>query len=89
MLLGSRVGDVDAAAGPARGVGCPHERFGGRTQAGGGFTEVADRVWVGRYPQWDTTIGVVHGSDGLLVVDTRGAYAHGVELARRRTPVGA
>jgi glyoxylase-like metal-dependent hydrolase (beta-lactamase superfamily II) len=49
-------------------------------QRGGGFTEVADRVWVGRYPHWDTTIGVVGGSAGLLVVDTRGAYTHGVEL---------
>ncbi len=49
-------------------------------QAGGGFAEVADRVFVGRYPQWDTTIGVVQGSDGLLVVDTRAAYPHGVEL---------
>ncbi len=49
-------------------------------QRGGGFTEVADRVFAGRYPQWDTTIGVVHGSEGLLVVDTRAAYTHGVQL---------
>jgi glyoxylase-like metal-dependent hydrolase (beta-lactamase superfamily II) len=58
-------------------------------QSGGGFTEVADRVWIGRYPHWDTTIGLVHGSDGALVVDTRGAYAHGVELlddVRRLAP---
>ena len=58
-------------------------------EPGGGFTEVADRVWIGRYPHWDTTIGLVHGSDGALVVDTRGAYAHGVELAddvRRLAP---
>ena len=56
---------------------------------GGGFVEVADRVHVGRYPQWDTTIGVVHGSDGLLVVDTRAAYTAGVELredVRRLAP---
>lgn len=56
---------------------------------GGGFVEVADRVYTGRYPQWDTTIGVVHGSEGLLVVDTRAAYTHGVELredVRRLAP---
>jgi len=56
---------------------------------GGGFVEVADRVYAGRYPQWDTTIGVVHGSDGLLVVDTRAAYTAGVELredVRRLAP---
>jgi len=58
-------------------------------RTGGGFSEVADRVWIGRYPHWDTTIGLVHGSDGALVVDTRGAMAHGVELhddVRRLAP---
>jgi glyoxylase-like metal-dependent hydrolase (beta-lactamase superfamily II) len=57
--------------------------------AGGGFVEVADRVFAGRYPQWDTTIGVVHGSDGLLVIDTRASYLHGTELrddVRRLAP---
>ncbi len=58
-------------------------------ESGGGFVEVAAGVFAGRYPQWDTTIGVVHGSDGLLVVDTRAAYLHGVELrddVRRLAP---
>ena len=49
-------------------------------QPGGGFTEVADRVFVGRYPQWDTTVGLVVGAGGLLVVDTRATLAHGVAL---------
>ncbi|HEY7042696.1 MAG TPA: MBL fold metallo-hydrolase [Nocardioidaceae bacterium] len=47
---------------------------------GRGFVEVADRVFVGRYPQWDTTVGLVVGADGLLVVDTRACRRHGVEL---------
>ncbi len=58
-------------------------------ESGGGFVEVAPGVFAGRYPQWDTTIGVVRGSDGLLVVDTRAAYVHGVELCedvRRLAP---
>ncbi len=58
-------------------------------ESGGGFVEVAPGVFAGRYPQWDTTIGVVHGSDGLLVVDTRAAYVHGIELrddVRRLAP---
>ncbi len=58
-------------------------------ESGGGFVEVAAGVFAGRYPQWDTTIGVVRGSDGMLVVDTRAAYLHGVELrddVRRLAP---
>ena len=37
-----------------------------------GFSEIADRVWVARYPLYDVTIALVGGSDGLLVVDTHG-----------------
>ncbi len=48
--------------------------------AGGGFTEVAERVFVGRYPQWDTTIGLVVASGGVLVIDTRASNVHGAEL---------
>jgi glyoxylase-like metal-dependent hydrolase (beta-lactamase superfamily II) len=62
-----------------------------RYAAGGGFVEVADRVFVGRYPQWDTTIGVVVASDGVLVVDTRASVLHGAELrddVRRLTGQG-
>jgi glyoxylase-like metal-dependent hydrolase (beta-lactamase superfamily II) len=36
----------------------------------GGFTEVAERVWVARYPWADVNVSVVGGGDGLLVVDT-------------------
>src|SRR4051794_17267242 len=55
----------------------------------GGFVEVADRVYAGRYPRWDTTVGVVHGSGGALAVDTRGMYTAGLELGddvRRLAP---
>lgn len=43
-----------------------------------GFSEIADRVWVARYPLFDLTVTLVGGSDGLLVVDT-----HGTEEAAR------
>lgn len=42
------------------------------------FTEVADRVWVARYEQYDVNVGVVGGERGLVVVDT-----HGNEAAAR------
>src|SRR5436190_1117985 len=47
---------------------------------GRGFVEVADRCFVARYAAWDTTIGAVVGSDGVLVVDTRATLAHGEEV---------
>ncbi len=34
------------------------------------FVEVADRVWVARYPWFDVNVGVVAGSAGLILVDT-------------------
>jgi glyoxylase-like metal-dependent hydrolase (beta-lactamase superfamily II) len=34
------------------------------------FAEVADRVWVARYPWFDVNLSVVAGAEGLLVVDT-------------------
>jgi len=34
------------------------------------FTEVADRVWVARYPWLDVNVTLVGGTAGLLVVDT-------------------
>ena len=43
-----------------------------------GFTEVADRVWVARYPWFDVNITLVGGDRGLLVVDT-----HASALAAR------
>ena len=43
------------------------------------FTEVADRVLVARYPQWDVNVGLVLGRDGAIVVDTRGSGPQGRE----------
>jgi glyoxylase-like metal-dependent hydrolase (beta-lactamase superfamily II) len=44
------------------------------------WSELADRVWVRRYAEWDVNVGVVGGSDGLLVVDTRGTARQGRAL---------
>jgi glyoxylase-like metal-dependent hydrolase (beta-lactamase superfamily II) len=46
----------------------------------GDWSEVADRVWVRRYAEWDVNVGVVAGADGLLVVDTRGTARQGQAL---------
>jgi glyoxylase-like metal-dependent hydrolase (beta-lactamase superfamily II) len=46
------------------------------------WREVGDRVWVRRYESLDQTIGVVSGSDGLLVVDTRATHRAADELRR-------
>ncbi len=43
-----------------------------------GFEEVADRVWVARYPWLDVNVSVVAGGAGLLVLDTQAS----AELAR-------
>ena len=51
---------------------------------------MADRVLRSAViPHWDTTIGAVVGSDGVLVVDTRATHAHGAEIrdhVRRLAP---
>jgi glyoxylase-like metal-dependent hydrolase (beta-lactamase superfamily II) len=36
-----------------------------------GFVEVADRVWVARYPWMDVNVSIVAGGAGLLVLDTQ------------------
>ena len=46
------------------------------------FVEVADRVYVARYRQWDVNVGLVVGSDAALVVDTRAAARQGREIVR-------
>ena len=46
----------------------------------GRFTEIADRVLVGRFPQWDVNVGVVLGSAGICVIDTRGTLRQGEEV---------
>jgi glyoxylase-like metal-dependent hydrolase (beta-lactamase superfamily II) len=45
-----------------------------------GFVEVADGCFIARYLAWDTTVGAVVGSEGVLVVDTRATLAHGREI---------
>ena len=40
-----------------------------------GFIEVADRVWVARYPWLDVNVSVVSGGAGLLVLDTQASAA--------------
>jgi len=45
-----------------------------------GWTEVGDRCWVGRYPEWDVNAGVVAGTNGVLVIDTRGTFRQGSDL---------
>jgi len=43
-----------------------------------GFEEVADRVWVARYPWLDVNVSIVAGDAGLLVLDTQAS----ADLAR-------
>lgn len=54
-----------------------------------GFTEVADRVWVGRYEPCAVNVTVVDGEAGRVVVDTRGTAAEGQELVRDLARLGA
>jgi glyoxylase-like metal-dependent hydrolase (beta-lactamase superfamily II) len=42
-----------------------------------GFVEVADRVFVARYRQWDVNVGLVLGRDGAVVIDTRASDVQG------------
>lgn len=44
------------------------------------FVEVADRVLVARYPQWDVNVGLVLGRDGAVVIDTRASDKQGAEV---------
>ena len=44
------------------------------------FVEVAAGCYARRYPEWDTTVGVVVGDAGVLVVDTRVSGLHGAAL---------
>ena len=48
------------------------------TESAEGFVEVADRVWVARYPWLDVNVSVVAGDAGLMVLDTQAS----AELAR-------
>ncbi|HEU4945982.1 MAG TPA: MBL fold metallo-hydrolase [Kribbella sp.] len=44
------------------------------------WTELGNRCWVRRYPAWDLNVGLVAGSDGVLVVDTRASVPQAEEL---------
>ncbi|MGH3472642.1 MAG: MBL fold metallo-hydrolase [Nocardioidaceae bacterium] len=44
---------------------------------GQGFVEVAERCYVARYREWDVNVGLVVGSDAVLVVDTRASEPQG------------
>lgn len=51
------------------------------------FTEVADRVWVARLPEYDVNVGLVAGAAGLLVVDTYLAGYPLLDLVGRVSPL--
>ncbi|MET3963335.1 glyoxylase-like metal-dependent hydrolase (beta-lactamase superfamily II) [Marmoricola sp. OAE513] len=44
------------------------------------FTEIADRVWVARYPWFDVNVGLVAGDAGIVVIDTNASGALGCEV---------
>jgi glyoxylase-like metal-dependent hydrolase (beta-lactamase superfamily II) len=44
------------------------------------WVELGDRVWVRRYPEWDVNVGLVVGSEGALVIDTRASTEQAEEL---------
>lgn len=43
------------------------------------FTEIADRIWVARYPWFDVNVGLIAGEHGLVVVDTNASDVLGAE----------
>lgn len=53
------------------------------------FTEVADRVWVARYPWVDVNITAIAGAAGLLVVDTHGSEVAGRQVIADLRRLGA
>jgi glyoxylase-like metal-dependent hydrolase (beta-lactamase superfamily II) len=53
------------------------------------FTEVADRVWVARYPWFDVNVTLVGGSAGLLVVDTHSSSRSAREVVDDVRRLGA
>jgi glyoxylase-like metal-dependent hydrolase (beta-lactamase superfamily II) len=44
------------------------------------WEELGDRTWVRRYPEYDVNVGLVVGSEGALVVDTRADLEQGQQL---------
>ncbi|MFG1812287.1 MBL fold metallo-hydrolase [Kribbella sp. NPDC049174] len=45
------------------------------------WTEIGDRCWVRRYDEWDLNVGLIVGTDGALVIDTRATTEQADELA--------
>jgi glyoxylase-like metal-dependent hydrolase (beta-lactamase superfamily II) len=59
---------------------------------GKGFVEVAERCYVARYAAWDVSVGLVVGSSGAAVIDTRASAGQGREVlddVRRLVPDSA
>jgi glyoxylase-like metal-dependent hydrolase (beta-lactamase superfamily II) len=44
------------------------------------WTELGERTWVRRYDEWDLNVGLVVGSDGALVIDTRATTEEAEQL---------
>jgi glyoxylase-like metal-dependent hydrolase (beta-lactamase superfamily II) len=44
------------------------------------WTEIGDRTWVRRYDEWDLNVGLVVGSEGALVIDTRATIEEAEQL---------
>jgi glyoxylase-like metal-dependent hydrolase (beta-lactamase superfamily II) len=44
------------------------------------FTEIADRVWVARYPWFDVNVGLIAGTEGLVVIDTNASDSLGRDV---------
>jgi glyoxylase-like metal-dependent hydrolase (beta-lactamase superfamily II) len=53
------------------------------------FTEIADRVWVARYPWFDVNITAIGGSRGLVVVDTHSSALAAQEVVADVRALGA
>ncbi|WP_231372255.1 MBL fold metallo-hydrolase [Terracoccus sp. 273MFTsu3.1] len=53
---------------------------GDRPATTSGFVEVADRVFVARYRQWDVNVGLVLGRHGAVVIDTRASGVQGRQV---------
>jgi glyoxylase-like metal-dependent hydrolase (beta-lactamase superfamily II) len=44
------------------------------------WTEIGDRTWIRRYDEWDLNVGLVVGSEGALVIDTRATIEEAEQL---------
>ena len=44
------------------------------------WAEVGDRCWVRRYDEWDLNVGLIVGTDGAVLIDTRATTEQALEL---------